>query len=160
MTVQTQLRIGALFLIVQLGLAACSPRATAAPAPTSAPPTAAPPTAVPASATPAAATATSAPAATATALPPTATAAPPTATTAPSATPEAATETVTLQFAKPLSTIEELEDVAVLLNQVPGIEDITGNENQVNVIFDPQVIDVNGIVAAMATIGFPVVPPG
>lgn len=153
MTVQTQLRIGALFLIVQLGLAACSPRATAAPAPTSAPPTAAPPTAVPASATPAAATATSAPAATATALPPTA-------TTAPSATPEAATETVTLQFAKPLSTIEELEDVAVLLNQVPGIEDITGNENQVNVIFDPQVIDVNGIVAAMATIGFPVVPPG
>jgi hypothetical protein len=156
---QTLLRTVALFVIVQFGLAACSPEATATPSATSAPPTSAPPTAVPATNTAVPPTATPVPA-TATPVPPTATAVPPTATSAPSATPEPEGQTVSLQLVEPLSTIEELEDITQALHDFPGIIDVTGNENVVNIIFDPEVIDVNGVVAAMALIGFPVVPPG
>jgi hypothetical protein len=69
-------------------------------------------------------------------------------------------ETVTLELVEPLSTIEELEDITQLLHDIPGIMDVTGNEQRVNITFDPAVIDVNGVVAAMALIGFPVRPPG
>jgi hypothetical protein len=148
-----------MFLIVMLGLAACN---TATPAPPTA--TTAPPTPVPATATTAPPTATTAPP-TATSAPPTDTSVPPTATSVPPTATTAATaasegQTVTLELVEPLSTIEELEDIAQLLHDIPGILDVTGNENQVNIIFDPAVTDVNGVVAAMALIGFPVRPPG
>jgi hypothetical protein len=148
-----------LSLIVLLALAACN---TATPAPataTTAPPTAAPPTATtaPPTDTTAPPTATTAPA-TATTAPPTDTNVPPTATTAATAVSEG--QTVTLELVEPLSTIEELEDIAQLMHDIPGILDVTGNENQVNIMFDPAVTDVNGVIAAMALIGFPVKPPG
>jgi hypothetical protein len=148
-----------LVLVVMLGLTACNP-ATAEPATaTTAPPTSAPPTATtaPPTATTAPPTATSAPP-TATSEPPTATSVPATATTAATAASEG--ETVTLELVEPLSTIEELEDIAQLMHDIPGILDVTGTEMRVNITFDPSVIDVNGVVAAMALIGFPVRPPG
>jgi hypothetical protein len=153
-------RASVLLLIVLLSLAACNPATPAAPTATTAPPTATTAAATatsPPTATTAAATATTAPP-TETSVPPTNTSVPPTATTAATAASEG--ETVTLELVEPLSTIEELEDISQLLHDIPGILDVTGNENQVNIMFDPSVTDINGVIAAMALIGFPVKPPG
>lgn len=124
-------------------LAACASGTTVAPTATSAP-----------------ATATSAPApAAATSAPATATSAPATATLAPQNTPEAAGEEVTFQFANPLATIEELEDISSLLHNVEGILSVEGNEKNITIMYDPAITDVDKLMQTMETIGFPVKPP-
>lgn len=133
-----------LILIGLVVLAACGGGTTPAPA-TSAP---APATSAPA---------TSAPA---TSAPGTATSAPPTATSAPAASPTSGGQQVTFQFVQALSTIEEMEDIAALLHDVPGVLSVEGNENKITIHYDPGVITEDDLRKTMGDIGHPVQPSG
>ena len=135
-----------LILIGLVVLAACGGGTTPAPA-TSAP---APATSAPA---------TSAPA-TATSAPGTATSAPPTATSAPAASPTSGGQQVTFQFVQALSTIEEMEDIAALLHDVPGVLSVEGNENKITIHYDTGVITEDDLRKTMGDIGHPVQPSG
>ena len=121
-------------------LAACGGGTTSTPATTSAP-----------------AAATAAPAATS--APPTAAAAPPTATSAPAATSEPEGEEVTFPFVTGLSSIEEIDDIDLLLHNVEGVLGIGGDENSITITYDPAIITVDELQQQMEAIGYPVKPP-
>lgn len=98
--------------------------------------------------------ATSVPAATSTPAPPPATPVPAApATPAPAATPTPVTESVTFEFVNELATLEELEDMALELEEVEGIKGISGNEVSITIRYDPELLTVEELRTTMAQKG-------
>lgn len=149
-TLETRTALATGVIIAAFGLAACAPAQPA----TSAPPAAATPTQASAPTSPpqAAATATQAPAPTSapTAAPPTA--APPTATSP--------RENVAFSWAPGSVTPADSDDVDEIVRDLrahAGILSGTGNETELNIVYDPTVITVAEIMDLLKQIGHPVV---
>lgn len=89
------------------------------------------------------------------------------ATPAPQAQPTAASsssstvagEKVTLDLAKTLSTVEQVDEIKELLHETPGILSVTGNEISITFEYDPALITVQGLVDKMKAIGHEVKAP-
>jgi copper chaperone CopZ len=58
-----------------------------------------------------------------------------------------------------LSSIEEIDDIDLLLHNVPGILGIEGDEKSITITYDPAVITVDQLQQQMEAIGYPVKPP-
>jgi hypothetical protein len=128
-------------------------------APTSAPATQPPAAAATNTSAPAAATATQAPEATATATeaPPTEA---PTQPPAAQASPTAQRETVSFGWAPGSVAPSDADDVADIFNHLRAHEGIfggTGDENGINVIFDPNILTIEDLEEIFASIGHPVI---
>ncbi len=121
----------------------------AGPAATTAAPTQAPPTTAPTQAPPTAAPTQAPPTAVPTQAPPTA---------APTAT--APSEKVVFNWAPgsvPPSDADDVDIIASELYKTAGITSVTGNEQVLNVFYNPTVITVEEIMELLKTIGHPVV---
>lgn len=146
MSYQRLILVLSLCVVGLAALPSCGGGATVTPATTSAP-----------EATSAPATATSPPSATSTPL--AATSAPATATSAPAATPEPEGEEVTFEFVAELSSIEEIDDIDLLLHDVEGILGVEGDEKSITITYDPAVITVDELQQVLESIRYPVKPP-
>ena len=102
-------------------------------------------------ATPAPPTPTSAPTATLAVAAPTS--APPTATAV------QAGEKVTFEFVMSLSTIEELEPILNLVEEIEGVLGASGSQVDITITYDPTVVTVEELQARMSEIGYPVKAP-
>jgi len=102
------------------------------------------------------------PAATPTSTP----AAPPTPTSAPTPTPVPAAPTtsgpagerIEFEFATPLSTVEQVDDIETMLHEVEGILSIRGDDFGLTITYDPELINPDELRQQMSIIGFPVKP--
>jgi copper chaperone CopZ len=52
-----------------------------------------------------------------------------------------------------------VDDIRLLLHEVPGILDVVGDEISITITYDPAVISVDELQKTMNDIGFPVKPP-
>ena len=62
------------------------------------------------------------------------------------------------EFATPLGTIEQFDDLALELNQKPGIVGVSGTERTITPIWDPTRLDEAGVRRILAEAGHPVRP--
>ncbi len=65
---------------------------------------------------------------------------------------------IKVEFVSPLATVEEVDDLRLVLMRVAGILDIAGNENAITIGYDAGLILPNQIRARLAGIGHPVKP--
>jgi copper chaperone CopZ len=73
-------------------------------------------------------------------------------------TSEAASERIEVDFVRPLSTVEEVDDIENLLHNVDGIISIRGNEIGLTITYDPSILTPDDIRQQMSNIGHPVKP--
>ena len=76
----------------------------------------------------------------------------------PAAGPVGNTLTKQFEFATPLGTIEQFDDLALELNQKPGIVGVSGTERTITPIWDPTRLDEAGVRRILAEAGHPVRP--
>jgi hypothetical protein len=136
---------GAVAAALALALGACSP---SGPAP--------PPTAV----RPSASLPTAAPTVAGTRAAPQASPTRPAASTSgtPSSASVAARETATFRFVSRLSTPEEIDEIADIVRRQPGILDVTGDEREITLGYDPGRVNPDQIRGYLASAQHPVAP--
>jgi aerobic-type carbon monoxide dehydrogenase small subunit (CoxS/CutS family) len=62
------------------------------------------------------------------------------------------------QFATPLGTIEQFDDLALELKQIPGILDVSGTERTITPVWDPARLDEAAVRRILSESGHPVQP--
>ncbi len=65
---------------------------------------------------------------------------------------------IKVEFVNALSTAEEVDDLRLTLVKVPGIMDVSGNENAIVIGYDAGLILPNQIRARLASLGHPIKP--
>jgi hypothetical protein len=68
----------------------------------------------------------------------------------------AAEEDVRFEWVSPLSTIEELEPILLLVEDFDGVVAASGSERHIDITYNPDVTDVESLQAEMLQIGQPV----
>jgi hypothetical protein len=63
-----------------------------------------------------------------------------------------------VEFVRPLSTAEEVDDISIMLRRVPGIFAVSGNEVGITIVYDAGLILPNQIRARLASLGHEVKP--
>jgi len=63
-----------------------------------------------------------------------------------------------VEFVKPLSTAEEVDDISLVLRRIPGIFAVSGNEVGITIVYDAGLILPNQIRVRLASMGHEVKP--
>lgn len=79
----------------------------------------------------------------------------------PTSAPNAARAEVLLRWAPGtnISDIDDITDLMTHLKSTPGIHDGFGDENQITIVYDPQLITVEKIRGLLEEMSFPTLPP-
>lgn len=80
-------------------------------------------------------------------------------TSPPAVEPAKTGETVTLSFQNTLTSVEDLDDLRILLLGKEGIMTVTGTEVSINITYDPAVYTVEDLMTLLSQLDHPVKPP-
>jgi aerobic-type carbon monoxide dehydrogenase small subunit (CoxS/CutS family) len=62
------------------------------------------------------------------------------------------------EYISPMGTIEEFDDLALELRQVPGVVRVSGSERTITIVWDPSRLDEARLRQVLAELGYPVRP--